>query len=199
MNYEMQKKNRDEEKVFSVTMTEEELSLFSEFLEQKKYSKLSEDEKEILEDMKYMTPREKEKFKKKNTKEKVLKRVLRSGMEENGASAKKFLSVAGTFGGGGAGLTLGFQHELPRTAAFVGATAGNLIGKGVGYTIDSAKINKEVRRYREDPENPMYSGINETVDKYNDLLDVSEGKKTEEDYLSKWGSKSSKKNKKSKE
>ena len=34
----MQKKNRDEEKVFSVTMTEEELSLFSEFLEQREYA-----------------------------------------------------------------------------------------------------------------------------------------------------------------
>ena len=31
----MQKKNRDEEKVFSVLMTDEELSLFSEFLEQR--------------------------------------------------------------------------------------------------------------------------------------------------------------------
>lgn len=32
-------KNRDEEKVFSVTMTEEELSLFSEFLEQREYAR----------------------------------------------------------------------------------------------------------------------------------------------------------------
>lgn len=31
-------KNRDEERVFSVTMTEEELSLFSEFLEQREYA-----------------------------------------------------------------------------------------------------------------------------------------------------------------
>lgn len=35
----MQKKSRDEEKVFSVTMTEEELSLFSEFLEQREYAR----------------------------------------------------------------------------------------------------------------------------------------------------------------
>ena len=38
MSYEMQKKNGVEERVFSVTMTEEELRLFSEFLEQREYA-----------------------------------------------------------------------------------------------------------------------------------------------------------------
>ena len=39
MSYDKQKKNGVEERVFSVTMTEEELSLFSEFLEQREYAR----------------------------------------------------------------------------------------------------------------------------------------------------------------
>ena len=42
MSYEMQKKNRDEEKVFSVLMSEEEVALFSEFLEQREFGRFSD-------------------------------------------------------------------------------------------------------------------------------------------------------------
>lgn len=39
MSYEMQKESEIEERVFSVTMTEDELRLFSEFLEQREYAR----------------------------------------------------------------------------------------------------------------------------------------------------------------
>lgn len=185
-------------RVYSVSMTEEELRLFSEFLNQKNYSsKLNEDEQEALQIMSFMTPKERERYRKENTKEKMYKKMVRESIKENG-SAQDTLGAMGLVGGGGAGLALGLQNKMPYTGGVLGAAAGSVLGQGIGYVSDSYKTNKEVKRYKEDPNNPYYKPFNDFADQHNDLIDISEGKMTEDEYIAKWRPESKKKRKKGK-
>ena len=132
MNYN-NRKNRDEEKVFSVLMTEEEISLFSEFLEQRQFStNLSAIDKDYL-----------------------------GELDKDRKRGKRFRVAAGTVSGAllGGGLAQMAKTKNPRLAAagaIGGAALGALAGKKVGKRDDKYYDEKRKEYESADKETKAY-------------------------------------------
>lgn len=193
--------NRNDVRVFSVTMTETELKLFSKFLEEryysdKKESKLTDEEEELVKQISYLPNREREKLKKQFETEEFLKGVAKEQIKERG-SAKDALGVAGGLLGAGAGFALGSQEggiPIPYTNSYLGrwggAALGHVTAKAVGSSIgvlkDRAEVKQIVRDYREEPQNPRFKEIVDEAEKNRNLIDIAEGKMNRSDFANKW-------------
>ena len=216
------KKNRIEERVYSVTMTEEELKLFSEFLS-KSFgdTKLSDDDEEDIELFRKVPEKNKEKLKKELQPENILVNIEKEKRKDpETMSTRDYLSLAGTVAGAGGLTHANFNGYLPgneihrtfidergremmeftpplstRSSLVLGGLAGSLIGSGVGYGVEKIQDHRIKKRYRKNPNAPEYEDVNKQSEKMQDKLKIAEGKMTREEYAKKHGIKKSDKKK----
>jgi hypothetical protein len=197
----MEKNNKGIEKIFSVTMTETELKLFSKFLEERHYSdkkesKLTDEEEELVKQISYLPNREREKLKKQFETEEFLKGVAKEQIKERG-SAKDVLGFTGGLLGAGAGFALGSQEggiPIPYTNSYLGRWGGaalghataKAVGSGIGALKDHAEVKQVIRDYRDEPNNPRFKEITDEAEKSRNLIDVAEGKMNRSDFANKW-------------
>lgn len=198
-----------EERIYSVTMTENELRMFSEFLEQREYSKkeeskkLTEEEEDLVKQISYLPISEREKLKKQFENEEFLKGVAKEQIKERGSS-KAVLGTVGGLIGAGAGFAYGSREggiPIPKTGVYLnhwgGAAVGHLASKAVGSSIgalkDHLEVKKVIKDYREEPNNPRFKEITDEAERNRNLIDVAEGKMDRSDFSKKWHKKSDKK------
>lgn len=174
MGYRM-KKSGDEERVFSVLMTEEEVSLFSEFLEQREYARrddldgyTDDQQAEIIGARRRLTLDEMDDLSKAYDKEVNDWKDLHKRRVKRGA-------IVGTLG---VGLGAGISKKSTK-AGVVGATVGAGIGALAGYarSKEDQRITNSWRKA--DPE--MDQELQETADLYR----VLNGRMTKKQFIKK--------------
>lgn len=161
----------DSEKLYSVLMDEDEISLFSDFLEEyqkefgdSKDTKLKLSDRMAIGSYKHLYG--------KNARKRERNRI--DGVDESGKAAKQ-----GAIGGGIAGALVGTAlHGNKKAAAIYAGTgaasaaAGAYIGTKAGLATRKA-LEKKMPKYKA------------SWDKQRDRLDVAEGKMSKEDYAKK--------------
>lgn len=199
----MNNKNRNEVKVFSVTMTEDELRIFSEFLNEKKFSetRLSDEDEEEIEIIKNLSERDRKKVKKKLSPENLLVSMKESEREERGGISGT-TGLAGLAIGAGGGAIAGASGNLPlykdpetgsgiyltpMGGARLGAITGTVVGVGAGLAAEAIQNNNIKRKYRKNPTSPEYDDVNLASAKAMDKFEIADGKMTREEYIKKYG------------
>ena len=192
-------------KTYSVTMTETELKLFSEFLEERSYADKYEEERLLrlrFEDPDKYLEEVRQYRKNTRTKSKWEEDLDRRDSKRIG----KYLGTAVGAVGGAIAAGLGTDSKLGAGAgAALGAFVGNKIGKGIGsgvgkvktvstrvhdhYHLDPKKnkedadeIRAEKKLAKEDPK--AYKSL---VNKHEDNLKVLDGEMTKADFKAKYG------------
>lgn len=187
-------KNRDEEKVFSVTMTEEELKLFSEFLSyQKGFSEGKEKEDKDEDDDLYLSDKVSiwadKNLKSKSGRNSAIRRFDRDILDPS----KHHKRVAATLGGLYAvpGAIAGSAVSgRPIRGAALGGAAGMAIGSGLGYlsSVIDEKTGLNDAKFRKN--NP---DIDRSFQKKADRNKVADGQMSRSEFSKKYGKKAEEK------